>query len=87
MNVVSTIRDWLESILGTYEPVTYTVKTIVPDVINGGAISQTYTKVADGLAGLDWSYIFTALLLLVTIYSVFRLLGVLLQSLSGGSRW
>lgn len=85
--MISTIRAWLDSILGEYIPVTYTVKTVVADAINGGGITQSYTKVADGLAGLDWSYICTALLLLVTIYSVFRLLGVLLQSLSGGAKW
>lgn len=84
--MITAIRDWLESVLGTYEPVTYQVKVMVADAL-GGTNTTTYTKVADGLAGLDWSYIFTALLLLVTIYSVFRLLGVLLQSLSGGSRW
>lgn len=85
--MISTIRAWLESILGEYEPVTYTVKTLVADTVNGGAISQTYTKVADGVAGLDWSFIFTALLLLVVIYSVFRLLGVLLQAFTGGGRY
>lgn len=85
--MISTIRAWLESILGEYEPITYTVKTLVADPVIGGTEQVSYTKVADGLAGLDWSYIFTALLLLVTIYSVFRLLGVLLQALSGGSRW
>lgn len=87
--MISTIRAWLESILGTYEPITYTVKDAV-SYGGGDAMAYhefTYSKVADGLAGLDWSYIFTALLLLVTIYSVFRLLGVLLQALSGGTRW
>lgn len=84
--MISTIREWLEGILGTYEPVMYTVKGAVS---YGGADSMayheyTYQKVADGLAGLDWSYIFTALLLLVVIYSVFRLLGILLQAFTGG---
>lgn len=87
--MISTIRAWLESILGEYEPITYIVKgSVAYSTMEGGAFHDfQYEKVADGLAGLDWSYIFTALLLLVTVYSVFRLLGVLLQSLSGGSRW
>lgn len=85
--MIDTIREWLESILGTYEPVTYTEKIMQVSPITGESITTSFERVADGLAGLDWSYIFTALLLLVTIYSVFRLLGVLLQSLSGGSRW
>ena len=86
MNIVSTIRDWVSSILGAYEPIEYTVKTLVADPINGGAISQQYTVVANGVAGVDWEYIVTAALLLVTIYSVFRLLGVLLQAVSGVGR-
>lgn len=84
--MITTIRAWLESVLGEYEPVTYQVKVMVADAL-GGTNTTTYTKVADGLAGLDWNYICTAALLLVTIYSVFRLLGVLLQALSGGNRW
>lgn len=82
--MISTIREWLESILGTYTPVTYTVKDAVSYSAGEAYREFTYTKVADGLAGLDWSYIITALLLLVVIYSVFRLLGVLLQAFTGG---
>lgn len=87
--MISTIRAWLESILGEYEPVTYLVKDAV-SYGGGDAMAYhefSYIKVADGLAGLDWSYIVTALLLLVVIYSVFRLLGVLLQAFTGGGRY
>lgn len=84
--MIQTIRDWIESILGTYEPITYTVK----DAVSYGGVDSmayhefTYQKVADGLAGVDWGYIATAALLLIAIWSVFRLLGVLLQAISGG---
>ena len=77
---MSTILAWVQSILGTYNPVTYEVTTYVGDqeIVN--------EIVAEGLAGVDWQYIVTALLLLVTVYSVFRMLGVLLQAVGGGRR-
>lgn len=84
--LVVTVRQWVESVLGVYEPVTYTETLLVADVANGGSLTRTYEKVADGLAGVDWGYICTAVVLVVSIYSVFRLLGVLLQALSGGRR-
>lgn len=74
---MSTILDWLSSILGEYEPVTYNVYRISGD-------TEIYDQVvATGLAGVDWQYIICGILLIVTIYSVFRLLGILLQSIGG----
>lgn len=84
--MISTILDWVRSILGEYEPITYTAKLLVPDVLNGGSESVSYTAIPSGLSGVNWEYVVTAALLLVVIYSVFRLLGVLLQSLCGGRR-
>ena len=84
--MISTIRAWVEAILGEYEPVTYQVKVMVADAL-GGSSTTTYTEVAQGVAGVDWSYVVTAALLLVVVYSVFRLLGVLLQAFTGGGRY
>lgn len=84
--MISTIRAWLASILGAYTPITYTLTTTYNDP-DYGVMQIANSVVADGVAGVDWEYVFTALLLLVVIYSVFRLLGVLLQSFTGGSRW
>lgn len=81
--MIQTIKDWIASVLGTYTPVTYTVRLIAADGTTGGS----YQAVAEGLAGVDWEYIFTALFLLVVVYSVFRLLGVLLSHISGGKAW
>lgn len=81
--MIQTIKDWIASVLGTYTPVTYTVRLVGAD----GASAGSYTAVAEGLAGVDWEYIFTALFLLIVVYSVFRLLGVLLSKISGGSAW
>lgn len=52
------IRAFLESILGTYTPRTVT--------IDGSVVAL------QGVASLDWSYLLTALVLLVSVYCVFR---------------
>lgn len=83
--MISTIMEWLQSILGEYEPIYYTAKLLVPDAL-GGTQSTTYQCIPAGLAGVNWEYVVCAALLLVSIYSVFRLLGVLLSALSGGRR-
>ena len=72
--MISTIRAWIESILGEYEPITYLVKgSVAYNDGSGGAFHDfQYTKVADGLAGLDWSYIVTITAIrfrILTIYS------------------
>lgn len=78
--MIQTLREWIASILGTYEPITYTVRLVAMD----GTSAGSYTEVASGLAGIDWEYIATAALLLIAVWSVFRLLGVLLSAISGG---
>lgn len=83
--MISTIMQWVQSILGEYTPITYQAKLLVSD-INGGSNSVTYSAIPAGLAGVNWEYVVTACLLLIVIYSVFRLLGVLLQGLVGGRR-
>lgn len=84
--MIQTLRDWIASILGTYEPVTYNVTHMAndPDL---GVIQVVDSYVAKGLAGVDWEYVVTAFVLVITIYSVFRLMGVLLSTLSGGRKW
>lgn len=84
--VISTVRAWIESVLGTYTPITYQAKQIVA-LDQGGSSTVSYNVIPAGLAGVDWAYIATAAILLCVIYSVFRLLGVLLQSISGGRRF
>lgn len=82
---MNTIIDWIESVLGNYQPITYQVKESVADAL-GGVHSVTYNAIPSGLAGVDWRYVSTAAFLLVCVWSVFRLLGVLLSALSGGRR-
>lgn len=55
----------LDEWLGTYQPVTYEV------IASDGA---TYEVVADGMAGVDWTYIARLGVLLVTVSIIFTLL-------------
>lgn len=80
--MITTIRDWVTSVLGEYTPVTY----LVDRYDSEGTFIGTGQVIADGLAGVDWEYLITAAILLIAIWSVFRLLGVLLQALSGWNR-
>lgn len=71
------IIEWIESVLGTYSPVTYQVSKI----LDGQEVIEEV--IPAGFAGVDWRYIATAGFLLITVYSVFRLLGVLLDRIGG----
>lgn len=64
--MIETFKTLLDTIIGTYEPTTYTTSS--------GAI-----VIPNGLAGVDFSYVGSVLLLVVGIYSIFRLIGLLLK--------
>lgn len=57
---------FIQSLLGTYNPVTYTL-------VDAAGLSQTV--VADGLAGVDWTFIFTGVLFCIVVVAFFRILG------------
>lgn len=65
--------EWIASVLGEYTPVTYEVYRVAGD-------TEVYdTVVASGMAGVDWPYVLTALFLIVCVWSVFRILGMLME--------
>lgn len=76
---MNTLLSWISHVLGVYTPTSY-IEYIYDFQ---GQVIGTQNTIPAGLAGVDWQYIVTALFLLITIYSVFRLLGVLLQAFSG----
>lgn len=69
------MRQYLESVLGTYTPQTYQA------TIDVAGTAVTYEVIPEGLAGLDWGFIITAMVLVIGIASVFKLAGVLLKGL------
>lgn len=64
------IRDFLLSVLGSYEPVTYAVYDVAADTVTH--------VVPAGLAGVDWLYVGCLALLIVVVYCVLKCLGGLI---------
>ena len=65
------MRELIEAIFGVYTPVTY-------DVLDAEGV-VLYTAVADGAAGVDWTYVGGVFLFALVLYSFFRLLGVVFK--------
>lgn len=68
------MREFLESVLGSYVPVTYDVYDAATDTTN--------TVVAAGLAGVDWSFVFSGIAFLIVIFCVFKALGAIVCKIS-----
>lgn len=63
--IVYTIRDCLIAIMGEYAPLEY---------IDDEGIYRAY----EGIASLDWSYIFACVILVVFLYCILRIVGGLI---------
>lgn len=67
---MNTIQTILNSILGEYNPITYTMESIGPDS------TTIYNDIIpSGLAGVDWSYIFAGAFYLMVFYAMLRIIG------------
>ena len=66
---------FLQSILGTYTPVTYSHVWAQWDEATGQYIELYEDVIPAGFAGVDWLYILSGLAFIVVIWSIFRILG------------
>lgn len=66
---------FLQSILGTYTPVTYLHEFAQWDDVTGQYIVLRENVIPAGLAGVDWLYILSGVAFIVVIWSIFRILG------------
>lgn len=64
---MSNILDLFRSLFGIYEP----IQSVVSGSVENGDIVYAYS--------IDWSYIFHALFVLIILYSITRLVGILLE--------
>ncbi len=65
--------EFIQSILGTYTPVTY-------EVYN--AATETYDQIiGNGFSGVDWPYVVGAAAFLIMLWSVFRIIGIFVDKL------
>ena len=69
------MKDLIASIFGTYTPVTYQYEWSQWDVATEQYLTMRATKVADGMAGVDWPYVLGVLIFIVSLYCVLRIIG------------
>lgn len=70
------MKDLILTIFGAYEPVTTTAAYVVPGA--EGSTLEEVQVIASGLAGVDWPWVAGVLLFGIVLYSLLRLVGVLL---------
>lgn len=63
-----TLKGLLTNLIGLYQPNTY-------------QIDGDYEVIADGLAGVDLPWVLSALLFGLSLYCVFRLVGVIINAI------
>lgn len=67
--MIETLLELIEEVIGTYEPISY-VYTVGDDVI---------TMIPSGAAGVNWSFVAAAAVLVVGIIGAFILMKAFLQ--------
>ena len=73
------MKDLIASIFGTYTPVTYQYEYSQWDVATEQYITMRATKVADGMAGVDWPFVLGVLIFVVSLYCVLRIIGAVIN--------
>lgn len=69
------MKNLIQSIFGTYVPVTYEKFETVIDSSTGAQTSVITDVIPDGVAGCDWMYILGVVAFLIVLYSVLRIIG------------
>lgn len=73
------MKDFIISLFGVYEPVTYQVTECLGTTSEGVPITEICDVVASGAAGLDWPWLMGVGLFAIVLYSFFRIVGVLFR--------
>lgn len=68
------MKEIITALFGEYVPVMTDMP--ITEVVNGVEVTNVYSVVASGAAGLDWSWIAGVALFAIVLWSLFRLLGV-----------
>lgn len=69
------MKDLIESIFGTYTPVTY--EAFEYDA--SGVLRKLGDYVPDGAAGVDWMYVLGVVIFIVTLYCILRIIGAVIS--------
>lgn len=73
------MKALITSIFGAYTPVTYQYEWSQWDSATEQYITMRATKVADGMAGVDWPFVLGVLIFVVSLYCVLRIIGAVIN--------
>lgn len=76
------MRDLIFNIFGSYTPNTYDVIITTTNPETGETIVETATRIADGMAGVDFEFLAGVFLFGICLWSMFVFIG----SIFGGRR-
>lgn len=74
------MRDFINGILGAYEPISYVEEHFFFSAENPDVVTEMITAnvIPAGLAGVDWSYVISGLAFLIVLFCLFKTLGGLI---------
>lgn len=75
--VQSGLKALVESIFGTYKPITTPVP--VKETVDGSTVTNLIDTVASGAAGVDYAWLAGVAIFCIVLFSFFRLLGVVFK--------
>jgi len=70
MKMTELLKNTIINLIGTYNAPTY------DQIIDG----ETVSVIPAGMAGVDWTWVASALMLIVVVYCVMRFIGVLIKN-------
>jgi len=77
--MVTTLRDLVVALFGSYTPPSYTEYHWFFNPVDGSGYSDVVNVIPAGSAGIDWPWIAGVALFALTLYCVFRLIGGILK--------
>lgn len=69
------MKDLIQSIFGSYTPVTYVHEFAQWDVATEQYITMREEVIPAGLSGVDWTYVLGVLAFLIVLYCILRIIG------------
>ena len=73
------MRNLIISIFGSYTPITYQYEWSQWDEATQQYLTMRATKIADGMAGVDWTYVLGVVAFLIVLYCLLRIIGAVIS--------
>lgn len=69
------MKALIQSIFGTYVPITYDTFQTAIDSTTGQETSVLVEVIPNGLSGVDWTYVLGVVAFLIMLYCILRIIG------------